>query len=143
MDKNATPSKPMITKLLKENGYWPKFEQLLKTYPLKIAAPYVDQEQALQLIDKHQRHEELLAAFHALYSKRMTGDEILDLIAFYKTKAGQKLVEHDEAIRYEMSQIALNLAVEIAVELVRELRPKDGPPPSPNLDFGSGTPDFD
>jgi len=49
-----------------------------------------------------------------------TGDEILDLIAFYKTPTGQKLAAHDERVRVELQDAAMKLAVEIALAMIKD-----------------------
>lgn len=139
MDKEQVPSRAMVTKLLKVNGYAAKFDHLMRNYPILVAAPYVDKERAKEVVEKLQRPDDLMKQFQQIYTNHLTADDILNLIAFYKTTAGQKLVEHDEKIRMEMGEAALKIAVEIAVDLVREMTPK--PPPKNDIEFPDEFPD--
>jgi len=109
----------MVEKLTKLNGYRTQFDKLLKEYPVVIALPYVKGESAAELVGKYQRTNELDSIFHKVYGKHFTADEVLDLIAFYKTPAGKKLVGHDEAVRLELREAALKLATEIAIDIVK------------------------
>ena len=121
MDKDTAPSRSMVSKLLKLNGYGDKFDGLLRDYPLLIALPYlVDRKSALEEACRHSKSADMLTAFHEIYSKHFSGDEVLDIIAFYKTPTGQKLVAEDEQMRIEMQQATLKLAIDTALEIIKE-----------------------
>lgn len=137
MDKNTVPSKAMVEKLLKVNGYGERLDMLLRDYPLLIALPYLmDREAAKRDADRFIHPEKVLASFHGVYSKYLSADQILDLIAFYKTPTGRVLVEFDEAIRKEMQDEAVKLAYEIAAEMLKEniKKPPEEEPPADLLD---------
>ncbi len=137
MDKNVPPSPAMTTKLLRSNGYLERYEELMKNFPLLIAYPYLaNQEAGRKLMLKYQRPEELIKAFHKIYARNYTGDEILDLIAFYKTPVGQKLVSVDEKVRVELQEAASRLAVDIALQMVKDNQ--NNPPPKPETEPDDG-----
>jgi len=130
MTPNSTPSKALVRKLLMRNGYLEKFEDLMRNYPLLVARPYLkNRTLGRELLEKHNKPEKMLAAFHAIWVQHFTADEILDLIAFYKSDLGKKLVERDEQIRRKMQKAAIDLAVSIAALMI--LDDDDEPPANP------------
>lgn len=121
MDKGTAPSLPMVDKLMKLSGYEKRLNDYFADYPLLIALPYLtDKEEAFRLKEQYARPEEAKNLSWEIYSKYMSGDDILNLIAFLKTPTGQKFVEHDEKIRAELQSAMLKLATDIAVEMVKD-----------------------
>jgi hypothetical protein len=110
----------MVSKLLKVNGYAERLEKLIAEYPLLVARPYLgSRDEAKKMVKKYEDPELARLAFHQIYSKFFTSDEVLDLIAFCKTPVGKKLVAFDEIIRHELNDMAIKLAVEIAIQIVK------------------------
>lgn len=103
----------------------------MRNYPLLIAFPSLANKDAgRDLMAKYGRPDEMASSFHRIYEKYFTAEEVLQLISFYKTPVGQKLVVNDEPIRVEMRQEAMRIAIDIALDMVKEDR-KDEPPPLP------------
>jgi hypothetical protein len=121
MENDSPPSLAMVSKLLKVNGYAERLEKLLAEYPLLVAMPYIagNREAARKMIKVYEDPELARLAFHQIYSKYFTADETLDLIAFYKTPVGKKFVSFDELIRNQLNEMAIKLAVDIAVQIVQ------------------------
>lgn len=136
MDQQA-PSPAMVEKLTRLNGYRKVFDLMMREYPLLIAMPYLPKDGTLpELLGKYQRPEELSAAFNKIYGKHYTADEVLDMIAFFKTSAGRKFVEVDERMRVELRDVTMQIATEIAIDLVRHNRDNLDLPYDPNNSGG-------
>lgn len=133
MDQQA-PSPAMVEKLTRLNGYRKVFDLMMREYPLLIALPYLPKDgSAHELLEQYQRPEELATAFVKIYGKHYTADEVLDLIAFFKSPAGKKFVEVDEKMRVELRDATIKVATNIAIDLVRRNRDNlDNPPYDPN-----------
>lgn len=124
MDKNAVPSKAMVVNLLKHNGYGPRLATYLVDYPLYIALPYMDKQAGAEIVKKFVKPEELEQAYQQIYAQHLTADEVLTLIAFYKSPVGKKLVQHDEEIRRHLERAAMEKAASIAIDIIKETNRK-------------------
>jgi hypothetical protein len=129
MDKAAVPSKEMVKKLLHVNGLQKRFDKLMRDYSVLVALPYLVELKIKgdyqSLAAKYYKPESIVDAFHKIYAKHFTGDEMLDLIAFLKTPAGHKYIESAEVISAEMVDVSTEMAIEIAVAMIRDNAPAE------------------
>jgi hypothetical protein len=127
MNETDAPSREMVRKALQLNGLYDRFVKLLNDYPLLVALPHLVAYRVKgnysELAAKHQNPAAMLDAFQEIYAKHFTADEILDYIAFLKTPVGRKLVEFGDEINLEMVNASVELAIQIAVAIVRENAP--------------------
>lgn len=126
METDSPPSKAMIAKLIKLNGFSDKVDVVLSTFPLILALDLlkeknIDMTKMIDLVNRNLPADSAARACHAVYSKYFTASEILDCIAFMKTSVGKKLIENDEAIRHEMLDEATKIAQEVVLKIAEEI----------------------
>lgn len=111
----------MVEKLVALNGYEQRLKNFYDDIPLNIALPYLaNPDEASALKAKYARPGEMKKIYYEVYSKYMTGDDILNLIAFAKSPTGRKFVEFDEHIRIELQKRITELATIIAIDMVKD-----------------------
>lgn len=134
MDKDAPPSRAMIVKLLKLNGLQGKFDQILENFPATMAIPHMmtRDKNVHELIEKYLDRDEVTGAFHAIWAKHLTANDVLNYIAFLKTESGRHIVEKEDTIRMDMADAVLRIATDVALAIIDECKEKDLPPPEEN-----------
>ena len=118
------PSPAMVGKLLVLNGIGPKLDALMQGYPLAIAMPYLRHPMTTGEAQKYANPKLLYEAFASVYGEHFSADEVLDLIAFYRSPLGQKLAKSDEVVRLALLEAATQVAIDIAAEMVKDSHDK-------------------
>jgi len=118
------PSPAMVSKLLALDGVGAKLERLMREYPLAIAMPYLRHPMTTSDAQKYANPKLLNEAFADVYRQYFSADEVLDLIAFFRSPLGQKLAKNDEAIRLALLEAATRVAIDIATEMVKDSHDK-------------------
>ena len=126
MDKESKPSGQMVMKLAKMNGIGETFRNLVSSHAALLALPYVINEtrSAKDIEDRAKKclsDEAVEQALQSVYSRYFTGEDILDIIAFLKTRAGKQMGNCDMSIREELVSASTDLAVLVAVAVVTEM----------------------
>ena len=116
------PSPAMVGKLLVLNGIGPKLDGLMREFPLAIASPHLPRLMTTNEAQKYANPKKLQEAFASVYGQHFSADEVLDLIAFYRSPLGQKLAKHDETVRLALLEAATQVAIDIAADMVRDSR---------------------
>lgn len=110
--------KLMISKMYSKESY------------LKIIDGYVENgkkerpelsEKYWQLVKKYYKYEDVIDHALPMYKGLFTEDEIKEIIAFYDTKAGAKLVESMPEIYDRWNKANQNLGREVQVKIKAEL----------------------
>lgn len=121
MDKDSPPSKAMTDKLLKHTKFDQRFSNILATYCDRLARLCTADEEAIKrTVEKYNKSHDLLTKFHEIYCQYLTADEVLDYIAFLKTPTGQKIIAHEDDIKADMLRAAVNMALDIGVQIQRD-----------------------
>ena len=113
------PSKEMILKLNELNGFRPKLVRVLEVIATTVANKYIADEaittfEAKKLIEKLVNNE--MKQFDDIiteaYAKRLSVSNIIDLIDFYRSEAGVKIVENHDEIQEELRVLIEKFGVE-------------------------------
>ena len=133
MDANSKPSGQMVMKLVHLNGIDEGFKNLVSSTAALLALPYVISylASAKEIEDKAKKYlsdSDIERCLHEVYGRHFTGDDILDIIAFFKTRAGKKFCKTDSLLREDMITASTDLAVEVATRIVTDLgKPPENP----------------
>lgn len=123
----------MVAKLLKLNGLQEKFDTVLQNFPVTMAIPQImtRNKDVYELVNKYLDHEEVAKAFHEIWAKHLTANDVLNYIAFLKTESGKRIVQKEDKIRIEMGEAVLKIATDIAINIIDECREDQAPPENP------------
>ena len=84
---------------------------------------------------KHVDYNELVQKLVPVYSKHFTEQEIVDLLNFYNTSTGKKMIEKMPAILEESMEIGRKWGIELAQKIEKEIpvstKKEYSSPPSP------------
>ena len=134
---NAQSSKDVkIAKLLETMGSTQamktSFEYMINYYKQnnpQISSEYWDNA------SKHVDYDELVQKLVPVYSKHFTEQEIVDLLKFYNTSTGKKMIEKTPTILEESMEIGRKWGIELAQKIEKEIpvstKKEYSSPPSP------------
>ena len=134
---NAQSSKDVkIAELLETMGSThamkTSFEYMIKYYKQnnpQISSEYWDNA------SKHVDYDELVQKLIPVYSKHFTEQEIVDLLNFYNTSTGKKMIDKMPVILKESMEIGRKWGIELAQKIEKEIPKKKkkeySSPPSP------------
>ena len=134
---NAQSSKDVkIAKLLETMGSThamkTSFEYMINYYKQnnpQISSEYWDNA------SKHVDYDELVQKLIPVYSKHFTEQEIVDLLKFYNTSTGKKMIEKTPTILEESMEIGRKWGIELAQKIEKEIpvstKKEYSSPPSP------------
>lgn len=123
MQDTRKPSKSMIEKLLNKNGMKIKFSDYIRSTAINLCAPMlpsVTAERRIELVNSYFDENRSVGEFSEILSKYFSASEIMDLIAFYKTPTGQKIVQLEHRIAIDMLAIAQKIINEIIIKATKE-----------------------
>ena len=84
---------------------------------------------------KHVDYDELVQKLIPVYSKHFTEQEIVDLLKFYNTSTGKKMIEKTPTILEESMEIGRKWGIELAQKIEKEIpvstKKEYSSPPSP------------
>ena len=80
---------------------------------------------------KHVDYNELVQKLVPVYSKHFTEQEIVDLLKFYNTSTGKKMIEKTPTILEESMEIGRKWGIELAQKIEKEIPVTTTSPPSP------------
>ena len=84
---------------------------------------------------KHVDYNELVQKLVPVYSKHFTEQEIVDLLKFYNTSTGKKMIEKTPTILEESMEIGRKWGIELAQKIEKEIpvstKKEYSSPPSP------------
>ena len=120
---NAQSSKDVkIAKLLETMGSTQamktSFEYMINYYKQnnpQISSEYWDNA------SKHVDYDELVQKLIPVYSKHFTEQEIVDLLKFYNTSTGKKMIEKTPTILEESMEIGRKWGIELAQKIEEEI----------------------
>ena len=137
---NAQSSKDVkIAELLETMGSThamkTSFEYMINYYKQnnpQISSEYWDNA------SKHVDYDELVQKLIPVYSKHFTEQEIVDLLNFYNTSTGKKMIEKMPAILEESMEIGRKWGIELAQKIEEEISVSTkseytSPPPPMNI----------
>ena len=134
---NAQSSKDVkIAELLETMGSThamkTSFEYMINYYKQnnpQISSEYWDNA------SKHVDYDELVQKLIPVYSKHFTEQEIVDLLNFYNTSTGKKMIEKTPTILEESMEIGRKWGIELAQKIEKEIpvstKKEYSSPPSP------------
>ena len=134
---NAQSSKDVkIAELLETMGSThamkTSFEYMINYYKQnnpQISSEYWDNA------SKHVDYDELVQKLIPIYSKHFTEQEIVDLLKFYNTSTGKKMIEKTPTILEESMEIGRKWGIELAQKIEKEIpvstKKEYSSPPSP------------
>ena len=134
---NAQSSKDVkIAELLETMGSTQamktSFEYMINYYKQnnpQISSEYWDNA------SKHVDYDELVQKLIPVYSKHFTEQEIVDLLKFYNTSTGKKMIEKTPTILEESMEIGRKWGIELAQKIEKEIpvstKKEYSSPPSP------------
>ena len=130
---NAQSSKDVkIAELLETMGSTQamktSFEYMINYYKQnnpQISSEYWDNA------SKHVDYDELVQKLIPVYSKHFTEQEIVDLLKFYNTSTGKKMIEKTPTILEESMEIGRKWGIELAQKIEKEIPVTTTSPPSP------------
>ncbi|MBP7982885.1 MAG: DUF2059 domain-containing protein [Kaistella sp.] len=134
---NAQSSKDVkIAELLETMGSThamkTSFEYMINYYKQnnpQISSEYWDNS------SKHVDYDELVQKLIPVYSKHFTEQEIVDLLKFYNTSTGKKMIEKTPTILEESMEIGRKWGIELAQKIEKEIpvstKKEYSSPPSP------------
>ena len=134
---NAQSSKDVkIAELLETMGSThamkTSFEYMINYYKQnnpQISSEYWDNA------SKHVDYDELVQKLIPVYSKHFTEQEIVDLLKFYNTSTGKKMIEKTPTILEESMEIGRKWGIELAQKIEKEIpvstKKEYSSPPSP------------
>ena len=134
---NAQSSKELkIAELLETMGSTQamktSFEYMINYYKQnnpQISSEYWDNA------SKHVDYDELVQKLIPIYSKHFTEQEIVDLLKFYNTSTGKKMIEKTPTILEESMEIGRKWGIELAQKIEKEIpvstKKEYSSPPSP------------
>ena len=134
---NAQSSKELkIAELLETMGSTEamktSFEYMINYYKQnnpQISSEYWDNA------SKHVDYYELVQKLVPVYSKHFTEQEIVDLLKFYNTSTGKKMIEKTPTILEESMEIGRKWGIELAQKIEKEIpvstKKEYSSPPSP------------
>ena len=134
---NAQSSKDVkIAELLETMGSTQamktSFEYMINYYKQnnpQISSEYWDNA------SKHVDYDELVQKLIPVYSKHFTEQEIVDLLNFYNTSTGKKMIEKTPTILEESMEIGRKWGIELAQKIEKEIpvstKKEYSSPPSP------------
>ena len=120
---NAQSSKDVkIAELLETMGSThamkTSFEYMINYY--KQNNPQISSEYWVNA-SKHVDYNELVKKLVPVYSKHFTEQEIVDLLNFYNTSTGKKMIEKMPAILEESMEIGRKWGIELAQKIEKEI----------------------
>ena len=130
---NAQSSKELkIAELLETMGSTQamktSFEYMINYYKQnnpQISSEYWDNA------SKHVDYDELVQKLIPIYSKHFTEQEIVDLLNFYITSTGKKMIDKMPVILQESMEIGRKWGIELAQKIEKEIPVTTTSPPSP------------
>ena len=130
---NAQSSKDVkIAELLETMGSTQamktSFEYMINYYKQnnpQISSEYWDNA------SKHVDYDELVQKLIPVYSKHFTEQEIVDLLNFYNTSTGKKMIDKMPVILQESMEIGRKWGIELAQKIEKEIPVSTTSPPSP------------
>ena len=130
---NAQSSKDVkIAELLETMGSThamkTSFEYMINYYKQnnpQISSEYWDNA------SKHVDYDELVQKLIPVYSKHFTEQEIVDLLNFYNTSTGKKMIDKMPVILQESMEIGRKWGIELAQKIEKEIPVTTTSPPSP------------
>lgn len=130
---NAQSSKDVkIAELLETMGSTQamktSFEYMINYYKQnnpQISSEYWDNA------SKHVDYDELVQKLIPIYSKHFTEQEIVDLLNFYITSTGKKMIDKMPVILQESMEIGRKWGIELAQKIEKEIPVTTTSPPSP------------
>ena len=134
---NAQSSKDVkIAELLETMGSTQamktSFEYMINYY--KQNNPQISSEYWVNA-SKHVDYDELVQKLIPVYSKHFTEQEIVDLLKFYNTSTGKKMIEKTPTILEESMEIGRKWGIELAQKIEKEIpvstKKEYSSPPSP------------
>lgn len=122
MKDTRRPSRAMIDKLLKNNGFKLKMSDFIRNSAYRYGIPLmytIESEKKIEFIESKIDEEAALDAFTQIYAKYFSVDEILDIIAFYRSPTGQKLAKTQDKVAMEMVEQAQLIVDRIVLEAAK------------------------
>lgn len=138
MEDPRKPSKAMVMKLLKVQNVDQKLWNSIRQYAMENAMQYLttikSDEEKQKLVDKYLVKIDYEQMATEVYAQFYTVSEILDLIAFFKTRTGQKYLQCQDSTYHALitqSCVLINRAIQSALmQLLEDMinKAKKNPP---------------
>ena len=128
MDKNASPSLPMIKKMLRLNGLQDKLDLFFSEYPLMAALPFLSNANRSfvgEVAKGCLRPEDVARTCQKIYGKYLKAEDVLDYLAFLRSPVGQILIQRDDEIRAELADMMIKISNEIVIDIVSKMVDKN------------------
>ena len=134
MSDERKPSVPMIKKLMSANGYSEKIEEGLKKYVSSLITPLcqdMSEESIESMISKNMPQDVWIKEITKIYARYLSASDVCDILAFYKTEAGKKMMKHQDAILSEATVAMQTLLIEMLSKVAMDMLDTEG-----NKDIG-------
>lgn len=122
MDAGTKPSEKMAMTMAELNDVADPFKDFVIAAAMKLLAPFMnmDMDSLEYLIKQRSLDQRISSAICQVYGKYYTADDVLDIIAFLKSPAGQKVIKTEQLARQSLISMGGDVASGIAVEIIAE-----------------------
>jgi hypothetical protein len=134
MDKDTPPSVPMIKKLMKVQGLDRELDKVFHNAAYLLTLSYLNWTSAeyQKYADLHAKDidvaEIIAQTTQEAYGRHLSADDVLELIAFAKTDAGQKLMKCENALRKDLFDSITTLSMGMAIDMIKKAANGEIPP---------------
>lgn len=121
--ENKKITKPMIEKLIKFSNLGKLINDfLIATGRLELAAiSDITEDEKKEIIDMCLKSVEIENYLQPVYQKYFTPEEILDIIAFYRTDTGKKYVSLLQDVSDDILGVVPKITLEMTIAIVGEI----------------------
>lgn len=130
MIDSRKPSKQMVEKLIETNHIKNKFHTILEKgmhsmiekIDLEKRSTSISKEEILEILDGEIKNTQVSDLLYDVYCKYFTASEVMDLIAFYKSPAGKKLLDNTDGILQDVSTQYETIVIKILTKVSQEVK---------------------
>jgi len=114
---------PMVEKILKLSNLGKVMKDYLKTVAKLELAPIkgFTEEEKLKIIDDTLEQTTIAPYMLPIYSRHFSAEELLDIIAFFRSKSGQKYVEVSSEVSDNVLSVMPKITLEMTITLASEI----------------------
>lgn len=120
---NQLPSRPMIEKLVTLNGTKDKLQEGVCQMMVNSCSAHMasmTEEEKHMLVARVVVKHDVVGILHSVYSQHFTADEVLDMIAFFKSPTGKKYCKAQDAFGDCLTNAMSEFINEVRIDIIKD-----------------------
>ena len=123
MEDTRKPSRQMVEKLLQTQGLKTRLGDMFRGSITAFAVPLMScgtTEEKTKRINDKIKDDDIAKEIVDTYARHFTASETLDMIAFFKSPAGQKYVTEAAKLSEDINTVMSRLTTRIVMEIIKD-----------------------